>query len=762
MRYLTNRILLTLTLISTLISAATYAQDNNPRESRQVTGLEEIVVTVRKREESSQEIPISLLVATADDLRNRGVQQFGDLQQSMPTLSVTQAAVSSSSVNVAMRGNVLVDIRLNTDPVVGVYLDGVYLPRSQGLSTGDFYDIERVEVLAGPQSTLYGKNTSGGAINIFTKTPVDTFEGSVRLGYGEHDTRQVAAMINIPVNDTLSTRLVTNMRGRDGFGTNFYNGDDTGELDSQNWRGTALWTPSDALEITFRADYTNSKSTGNAYKGMSYVNPVGLAALSASFETGLTPAQAAAYLESFAKGNKDDGNMNQPVAEQFRSWGLSTTIDWQLSENTSLKSITAWRKFTKDGTADLDGTPVAILDYPKIYTTDKQISQEFQLLGTAFDDRLDWVTGIYYSEELGDEEIHQLAVGALSGGIPGVQLAEDVGADSLGIFAQGTYALTESLRTTVGMRYTEDKRTMDQRNWNATHCLSTGQTLASIGGTANCVRPMKVSFDKVTYTAGLEYQPWQDRDLMFYAKTSRGYRSGGLQQLAGSPLPLVADVANQPFDSETVDDIEVGIKAVWLDNRMITNLTFFQSEIEDIIRNVSSPIPGTTVLASNAQNAAKASVDGVEWLVRYLPVAGLELSYAGAYYDAGYDEYITPTGEDRSDLDLLFTPEWRHALSASYTQDTSYGEWRAQLDWLYTSKQLATEKVGYQPSHKNLNGRFSIFLQEYNMELAVYGKNLSDERYVVFPVDALATLGFIYDGGYNAPRTIGVEMNFNF
>lgn len=749
-------------VLTSLLSTEALSQGAEPAVTTRATWLEEIIVTARKREESSQEIPVSIMVSTGEDLQRASVKNFIDLQQSTPTLNVMSAALSDTSVNVAMRGNALVDIRLNVDPVVGVYMDGVYLPRNQGTNASDLYDIERIETLAGPQATLYGKNTSGGAINIFTKMPVDSFEGSMRVSYAEHDDRQMAGMINIPISDTLATRIVASLRGRDGYGTNAFDGSDVGALSSQNWRATALWTPSDDLQVTLRGDYAQADTQGAIWKGFQELRPNGVTVLNTSLATGLSMADAFAYLQTFAGGDKDDGNANLARDEEFKSWGVSATIDWDINDNLAFKSITALRKFKREGTVDLDGTPLVILEYPLMKTSDEQVSQEFQLLGTSFDGRLNWVTGLYYSEEVGDEEIHQVALGFLTGGVPAIQRSEDITSESFGVFAQGTYAITDALSTTIGLRYTEDKRSLDQMNRSGPNCLSLGLPLASIGGAANCVRPESVSFEKVMYTVGLEYRPWQDLDVMLYAKTSRGYRAGGLQQTAGAPTQVAADFANQPFDPETVEDFEVGIKSTWMDNRLLANLTFFTSEIDDIIRVVSAPVPGTAIVATAVQNAAVASVDGVEWLLRFMPVTGLELRYAGTYMDASFDKYITPTGEDRSALPLLFTPEWRHSLSAIYSQDTSFGEWRAQLDWMYTAKQLAAEREAYAPAYDILNGRLSLFFQEHDFEIALFGKNIADERYFPYPVDVLDGLGFMYNGYANPPRTIGVEFNIHF
>lgn len=720
------------------------------------SAIDEIVVTARKRVESAQEIPISITVASGEELKNRSVVNFVDLQSFAPALGVVPAALSSGSLNVAMRGNVLPDIRLNVEPSVGVYLDGVYLPRNQGMNNADLYDIERVEVLAGPQSTLYGKNTTGGAVNIISKLPEDTFEGSLRIRYAEHDERQLAGMINVPVTDGFALRVVTSQTGRDGYGRNQFDGKDVGELNSQYWRASALWKPADDLSIVFSGDYSQTKSKSPVWKGLSDINFNGLAVTNTMSRLGITRQEAFDYLDSFQRGNKDSGSMDQPFQEDFESWGYSMTIEWNLSDSMTLKSITAMRGFEREGTGDLDGTPMPIIQYPLMETDDDQFSQEIQLTGTSFTEQLNWVIGGFLSREKGNERIDQVTLG----GAPSVQIAEDIKTDGEAIYAQGTWHFSDKLSTTAGVRYNKDKRSLKHSNYNATTCLSLGMPLSSVP-IADCQSKNGESFDEVTYTLGLEYAPWDARDILLYAKTSRGYRSGGVQQNSGGTSPAVAAVANQPYDPEILQDIEIGIKSTWMERRLLANISFFMSELDDMITTSQRPIPGTTAVATSVLNAATANIDGIEWQVIALPAPQFELGFSGTYLDASYDKFITPTGQDRTDEDLRFVPELRYAVTAIFKNESSYGQWRSQLDWWWQDKMLTGSAGGYSEAEGILNGRISLFLNKKDVEVALYGKNLADNRYWVFP-NGIGSLGFTYNGFANPPRTIGVEINVNF
>lgn len=720
--------------------------------------LEQVIVTARKRVETAQDTPISLTVATGEDLIESSARTFVDLAQQSPALQITNSALSSSSVVLSMRGQVLPDTRLNTDPAIGIYLDGVYVPRAQGTEVSELIDMERVEILAGPQGTLYGKNTTGGAINMYTRTPTQVLEGNVRARYGNNGEWSVGGVFNTPVSDQLAVRLVGSVTRRDGYGTNAFNGRPFGELDAESVRISALWTPTDAVTVTLRGDYAQSKATGPAWKGFNTLLPTSLAITEASVAAGLPRDQAEALLRSYRNDDYDNGSMSVHPTDDFEVWGASVTIDWELGEDLSLKSITAMRGFTRDGSADLDGTPFQILDYPYMHAEDKQFSQELQLLGSALDDRLSWITGAYYSDEEAEEATDQIALGTLSAAAGTLhQRATDIGAKSLGVFAQGTYAFTDRFSATLGARYTEDKRELTASNYNDLQCQSLGVNLVTLPGVDACRRPMSADFNEYSYTASLEFQATDQ--VLLYAKTNRGYRAGGLQQTGAGTTPAIADALNEPFKPETVTDYELGIKSQWFDNRLLANIAVYHSELEDAIRSVSQPIAGTTAVGTRQQNAASATVDGVELEIRAIPVDWLELGATAAFMDAAFDSYITPVGEDRSNIPMLFAPDLQYGLSATFTP---VEQWRTRIDWNWRDEVLSAETAAYVPSYGILNARTTWRFDQAGIELSLYGKNLNDERYYAYPVDISGSLGFIYSSYANAPRTYGIEFVKNF
>jgi iron complex outermembrane receptor protein len=268
----------------------------------------------------------------------------------------------------------------------------------------------------------------------------------------------------------------------------------------------------------------------------------------------------------------------------------------------------------------------------------------------------------------------------------------------------------------------------------------------------------------ISYTGSLEWRP--TTDVMIYAKTSRGYRVGGLQQAVTATTVAQANVVWAPFGSETVTDYELGIRSEWFEHRLRANITYFHSILDNAIRNVSTPVPGGGSVSS-AQNAAKALIDGVEFDVRAFPVHGLELGVNGAWTDARFQRYITPTGEDRTALPLLLTPKWQVGAVIAYTADLGGANWRNQVDLNYTGRQLTAEgapaDIGtFASSRTILNARSSVDIHRWDATVALFVRNLTNQRRLVYPVDVRNGLGIDLAGPYNPPRQIGIEITKNF
>jgi iron complex outermembrane receptor protein len=784
----------TLLGLDVVLGAPALAADAPAADEAAAPGLEEVVVTARKRAERAQETPISLSVATGEDLRNRSVTQFIELQNETPALHIVPAALSGTTTNLSMRGQALVDIRLSVDPTVAIYQDGIYLPRAQGSNAADLLDVERVEVLAGPQGTLFGKNSTGGALNVFTKTPTNQLEGFVRGRYGNYSQWNAAAMVNIPLTDTLALRAVGSFSGQDGWGANLGDGTFNGKMHSSYERLGLKWAPTDNFSVLLRGDYTINGNNRAGWKGPLILFPPlpsSATALGGPLATtqiameqhgipnalawlGLPTATRDAYLaqadaayRSYASGDPSTSDQDLHSGEHVAIRGGSAELNYQLTDEIGVKSLTGYRTFSRQGSGDLDGSPFHILEYPYMRTDDSQFSEELQLSGNFLDNRLSSLAGFYYSNERGQEETDQSAIPLISGINSLTKQIARVGTRSLGVYTQHTYKITDELSFTGGLRWTEDYRYLTASNYNATRCTALGVPLASIGGIAGCNRPMSASFNKVNYTAGFEYKITQD--AMAYFTTRRGYRAGGLQQTGSGNDPVTANAAFVPYRPETVTDYELGIKSEWFDRKLRANVAIYHSLLQNAIRNVSYPViqGTTTTVAVLTQNAASAIVNGTEFELTYRPITSVQLGLNGSYIQDYFSKYVTPLGVNQSYLPLLFTPKWQVNGSAAYTATTPIGSLRTSVDYDWTSKMLTAETLGYSPKHGLLNGRMSLQLNSDDLEIALWGKNLTNKRYPLYPVDisggaGSAGFGFVYQGYFNDPRTYGVEVTQRF
>jgi len=736
------------------VGAATAEADDGAR-------LDEVVVTARRRSERAQDTPISLTVLEGTDMAERSITTFNDLQQTTPSLRITPSALSSTSSFISLRGQSVNESRLSVDPSIAIYVDGVALPRAVGVDTLNLLDIERVEILKGPQGTLFGKNTTGGAINITTgQARLAEWQGLARGRLGSYGTIAAGGMINIPVSETFALRLVGDLSSRDGFGRNRVAGNRHGKLDAQTVRATALWEPAPQLSLTLRGDYTQAETTPPANKGATVTSATGLALREVAVETGLplTPAgfaQARTLIENH-QGRSLDGAENVAGYDNIEVWGFSGTIAWELNDALTLKSITAQRHLVQDRAIDLDGTPYRLLDIIGARVTDEQFSQEVQLAADLFDDRLNLILGGYYAKEDGTEFNVQRALGVLSAAAgPTVQDA-DVVNETIGAFAQGSFKISDTVSITGGIRYTEDQRSVTVRNRNSVNCLAFGRPLAA----GPCVRDVPtVKFDAITYTASLEYKPRSG--LLIYLKTNRGYRTGGVYQTAGAATPAAADATFAPFQPEYVTDYEVGLKADWLDRRLRTNVAYFHSDYSDIQRLRAVALPGTTAVVNVLQNIAKAKIDGVEVDVTALPIEGLELQASVAYTDARFTDY-TVNGVDLTATPFALTPKWSYGLTVAYTAPLSVGSLRLQADYMWEDEAFVTAPNAFRRSLGLLNARVTLQFEELDLDVAIYGRNLTDERRSRYRTDVTDPLGFIFNGPNNEPRAFGVEVTKRF
>lgn len=765
---------------ATAMPAAAAAQDANASAeandaSGGSSGLTEIIVTARKRAENLQSTPVAVSAASGEDLKVRSVVSLIDMQALAPGLSINQNQAAPNSVTFAIRGQHQNDLIVALDPPVGVYSDGVFLNSAIGVLGTSTVDLERVEILKGPQGTLYGRNTTGGAINFYTKQPVDKWEGEFTAGVGSFGGYEASGVLNAPLGNGAAIRLVAEGKGSKGYGKNVFSGRRTGDLETRLIRGALKLPIGDKFTAILRADYSTANSDGGAVTMPLNLNPQSPAAASINIALGqmtladyvaqnnvLTTAQqtfASNYYNQFVNlpGYPYAASLDTPNNAYTESYGGSATLEYDLGD-AQVKSITAYRHIDDTKNQDLDSIPLPIWRLNPFNTYIRQFTQELQLNGNVIDNMVKYTIGGYYFNSSGRDLNTSFGNPQVVATAPSF-VDSTVKIKSTALFGQATYAITPTLNFTGGLRYT-----WENRDLNAKNKAGPGQSLCSlpppagVGGAA-CEGNFPYKEQNFSYTAGFDFKPLPD--VMIYAKTSRGYKSGGVNERTSSnPLSVV------PFAAERVTDYEFGLKSEWFDRRLRFNIDYYYSKYNNIQRTVLVLDP-TGRAVTVIQNAARAVIQGVEADLSVSPVDNLILQATLGYTDPKYKEYINPAnGADLSGLAFHAVSKWTYTLSGSYKVPTSFGNVSGRLDWserssrdLFPAGPPAT--LTRKPGYGILNAQISLKLDDANLEARFFVKNVLDKTYVASVFSAYTSIGLV-NGFPGQPRTWGVNVTKRF
>lgn len=770
--------------LGTTASAALCASLFSSHAMAQDGGLEEIFVTARKVVESLQETPIAVSAFSGAALEARQILSSDDLSKVTPGLTfdgVAPSSGSNSAGQIFIRGVGQTDFTGVTDPGVGVYVDGVYMARSIG-SVLDFVDIESIEVLRGPQGTLFGRNTIGGAILINSARPsFDEFEGRVQATYGSYDQFFVTGHVNVPITDTLATRFSANRRSRDGYVTRVADLVDTGNDDTFGFRGSLLWEPSQDVSVYLVADYTNEDENGAPAVTLD-VNEAAPFAFFPNIAEPTCPvmspgntatngntncANSASFLGPFTSG----GTFDQ--VSELEAWGVSGEIVWDIGENISLKSITSYRTFDMFSSRDADNTPFLIFQTQDTFEQE-QFSQELVASYTGFDDRLTWIAGLYYFNEDGtNENPVDLPVGSLlSGG--------DFKNTAIAAFTEATFDVTEKLALTFGIRYSEDDKEFTPLS------IATGSGLPALvgsflppayaapGGIAIPIGTQFVdgstaeaTFDDVSIRAIASYQ-WTP-EIQTYVSFSQGYKSGGFdQRYAGTQEePALAEGGddnnlNNPisgFEPEELTTYEIGFKGDLFDSRMRLNIAAYFSEYKDIqliVRETFNPI---------TFNGGDAEIMGFEVETTILPADGWTIIGSLAYIDGEYTRIDGSVAGITLDNKLVNTSPWQTSLFVAYEAETPWGTITPQMDWSYSGAQfnnaINTPQLRQDPFHL-VNASLSWQSENERYKLTAAVQNLTDSEYLITGNSAFETAAAYVEGIFGRPRTYNITGEVRF
>jgi iron complex outermembrane receptor protein len=734
------------------VAAAQDASGSTDRSTSQETALDSVTVTARKREETLQEVPVAVTAFTADALDKLAVDDLGDLDAQVPNLTVYAARGSSSTVTAYIRGIGQSDPLWGVDPGVGIYLDDVYIARPQGALL-DVFDVERVEVLRGPQGTLYGKNTIGGAIKYISRGLPKAFDGFASVTVGNHDQLDVRAAVGGPLgSDALRGRIAVASLNRDGYGENVSTGQPVSDKEILALRAQLGAYVSEDFDIQFAFDWMDDQS---GVRGARMLAPNRFAPTFAPMD------------------DRYDVRNGMPNVNDTSMKGVSATFRYDVNDAWGLKYVAAFRESDTETNIDFDTTPATIADVKAFYA-DEQISHELQVNYDA-GGRSRGVAGIYaFDGEAGGQVLNNF-FGLSFGDTQGT-----VFTDSIAVYADWTFDLTNTLELNVGARYTdEDKRAkvLNRCYTNATFTVQRDCTPAiATDDPAAANFDKTIGFKNVSPKVALGWQATDD--ILVYGTASRGFKSGGYNIRAqATTVPRSAE----PFDDEVVDSFEVGTKMAFLDSTLFLNLAAFHNRYKDIQLSVFTALP-TGGFFGDFTNAGEGTVNGLEIEYQWLAGPNWRINGNLAWLDAEYDEFAFFNPLTASTIDIAneqeFTnaPEFSGAINVEWrTTLANGGDLSARVGYSYQSEVVATTEIirtvtaplapfGRPPIRQDGYGLVNAGISwraNDAWSFALNGTNLTDKKYLTTGYNLAQALG-VYTGFYGAPRQISLTARYDF
>jgi iron complex outermembrane receptor protein len=735
----------------------------------------EIIVTARKTNESVQDVPVAVTAISGEGLANRNIRSLDSLAWVVPNFQFdTGAAVSASTfaTTAFIRGVGQNDYAVFTDPGVGLYVDGVYMARSVGAALDNF-EIERVEVLRGPQGTLFGKNTIGGAINVITRKPGDDLGGHFEAATGSFGKVYLQGAIDLPLSPDLKSRFAVGYFNQDGYARRLTDGIRQGNKDNLLLRGTLIYDPEGPFKLEVAGDYTKGKSNG-APLTLGGLGTTGLFLqlfnqLVAPSTGIIAPNGSATYNSSFVTGDPYTTYGASSVSNTLETYGVAATAELDFDAIT-IKSITAYRYLKGTWNRDGDASPFKFRENRQLETS-KQFSQEFQLTGSAFDDRLKWVAGAYYFKEHGYDQVYLIladglfnALEALPGPLPNgfggagnplnVRLdnnlfdTNDLHNTTYALYANLNFRLTDWLSIEGGLRQNWDKKSFDPVHLR----IASGVYIAPPGS--------QFAADFQSFTPRLGLKAEVSDNLNFYASYSKGFKSGGFN---ARPLGSIAEI--NLYQPETVESYEIGMKSRWLDRRLVVNLAAFTSNYTNIQLPVNQP-PQNFVF-----NAGSGRIQGIELESSLRIGSGFSLNGSLGYLDAKYTsigqnlgvgQFVPITLASK----FIKTPELTWTLGGQFDLPVANGG-RFSLRSDYTHKSsyyndVANSPQIFQPGFGLLSARLSYTAPDNRYVIALSGTNLTNEAYLTAGNVAGAALGSLVELSYGRPREWEVSFRYNF
>lgn len=732
------------------IGTAAHAQS-----AQDTTAVEDIIVTARRTEESAQKTPLALTAFSGQSLERAGAQQVTDLQGAVPNLNLVQGRGSSNSTNIYIRGVGQPDSLQTFDPAVGVYVDDVYYSRIRGTQF-DLLDLERIEILRGPQGTLYGKNTIGGAMKLVSRRPDQEFRARGSVAYGDYDLIEAQGAVSGPVTENLALGLSVLHSERGGYVTDPVTGAEYNDKHTQAIRGSLAWDPAANFRIDLSTDYSKDDAgltVGQAQNDLTdllksvVLYPVATPTAEYDFKTRTTPGL--------------------PNETRLETWGTALRATWDLSDTLSLKSITSYRELATDDYIDFDATELEIAD-SLVAVDQSQVSQELQL--TYSGNRLNAVAGLYYlKEEVAShqESYNDALLGPAFGNSGFLRLIDDtLETTSKAVYGNLSYDVTDKLRLSAGVRYTEEEKDY----WRHT---TAEYNLLPAFNSAYTFAPDTGEYDDTSIMVSADYQ--LSDDAMVYARYAQGFKSGGFNGRANSATEATE------YQPETADTFEVGAKTTFWDRRFRLNAAAFMTQYEDFQARVAGldtdPATGLPSPVLSVLNAGQLDIFGFELEGVLVPVSGLTLDAQVGFLEADYkefnDERYVGFNGSRAFQDPAFSPKWTLRFGGQYEWSLANGSALTVGGAAkYRSRMALAVDNTYENSDAEIPGMYQDAYWLYDARvvwsdasdrysIGVYGQNLSDE---VYKTDAqeFSSIGNIRTAYFGAPRTWMIKLTAKY
>ena len=745
-----------------------FAQDNEAsQESVTSYAIEEIIVTARKKEESIQDVPMAVSAIT-DQLAESSVRRIEDIQAFAPNLYINRTPGVGSGAAITIRGVSSSEVDKSFEPAIGVVMDGMFLGTASGVLLDNF-DIERIEVLRGPQGTLFGKNTTGGILNVI-RTPVSLNEMGADLSVtvGDFGRQDIKAVVQLPIiEDKLGIKLFAAQIEHDGHVYNTYLDTHAGGDDKKNYGFTALWEPTDQLSLKVHYEVMEDQSEQGVYVNR---NRVGELACTITL-IGFDPNNGC---EKDANDGPDtvESDASNFSDNEYESIIVTANYD---TENFLYTYIYSNRDMDEQNMQDFDGSAARLLRM-NYFNDWEQTSHEFRVT-SQFSEKVQFIAGVYdwevdYTQawDVYDlfYQLSRLGVGAwgqgdtLTGfgreptGLPwGSDLASSNGqtqkTESIAVFFSADWFITDKLTLTAGFRWTEEEKDFLGGNAGVGYYPDRGEARPPLASPV----PYHAKWDETTPKIGLRYQP--NDDLMYYFNYTEGFKSGGF---FGRQANFNIDPS---YDPEYIKNYEFGWKSTLMDGRMILNGAIFRSEYDDKQESILIPVDLTNV-ATVVRNASSLEMDGAELELMYQVSEAWDLMGTYGYLKSEYAAYLADiTGDgvvtDNSGLVPRNTPENTFGITTSYTTQVGNGELKGRVSYRFRDEMesnSSNDALGTLDSIENVNATVTYSFDNYSVTL--WGRNLTDER-----EQRWSTIGGLTTRGWwNEPQTLGVTFKASF